>query len=145
MVLLRPNLIRVSRSYSELRQLSTFEERFSYLKLHGRVGAATFGSDRYVNQAFYTSRAWRQVRNEVIARDLGCDMGIPGHDIHVGLYIHHMNPMTLDDIESGNPDILNPEFLITVTHRTHNAVHYGDASLLPKPVVERKPGDTKLW
>lgn len=142
---LRPNLIRMIRTYSDLRRLLTFEERFKYLKLRGRVGEPTFGTERYVNQTFYTSRQWRQVREEVIFRDNGCDMGIDGYDIHSGLYIHHMNPMTVEDIESGNPDILDPEFLITVTHQTHNAIHYGDENLLPRPVVERKPGDTKLW
>jgi len=81
----------------------------------------------------------------VITRDLGCDMGVDGYEIHSGLYIHHMNPMTVEDIKLGNPDILDPEFLITVTHQTHNAIHYGDESLLPRPAVERKPGDTKLW
>lgn len=145
MVLLRPNPIKMNRNYSDLRQLLTFEERFKYLKLRGRVGESTFGYDRWMNQQFYTSRQWRDVRHEVIARDLGCDMGIEGYEIHSGLYIHHMNPMTVGDIESGNPDILNPDFLITVTHATHNAIHYGDESLLPRPVVERKPGDTKLW
>ena len=145
MVLLRPNPIKMNRNYSDLRQRLTFEERFKYLKLRGRVGESTFGYDRWMNQQFYTSRQWRDVRHEVIARDLGCDMGIEGYEIHSGLYIHHMNPMTVGDIESGNPDILNPDFLITVTHATHNAIHYGDESLLPRPVVERKPGDTKLW
>lgn len=133
------------RSYSELRRLLTFEERFKYLKLRGRVGQATFGTDRYINQAFYTSAQWRRVRELVIVRDNGCDLGIDGYDIHSGLYIHHMNPMTVEDIETGNPDILDPEFLITVAHQTHNAIHYGDENLLPRPVIERKPGDTKLW
>lgn len=142
---LRPNLIKMNRNYSDLRQLLTFEERFQYLKLKGQVGEATFGADRWINQKFYTSRQWRDVRHEVIARDNGCDLGIEGYDIHSGLYIHHMNPMTIEDIESGNPDILDPRFLITVTHDTHNAIHYGDASLLPRPVIERQPGDTKLW
>ena len=135
----------MNRSFSELRRLSTFEERFRYLKLRGQVGESTFGADRWVNQAFYTSRQWREVRHEVIVRDNACDLGIEGYDIHSGLYIHHMNPMTVADIESGNPDILNPEFLITVTHDTHNAIHYGNESLLPRPVIDRQPGDTKLW
>ena len=142
---LRPNLIEMNRSFTDFRRLSTFEERFKYLKLHGQVGQATFGHERYLNQAFYTSREWRTVRQEVIVRDRACDMGIEGYDIHSGLYIHHMNPMTIEDIESGNPDILDPEFLITVTLATHNAIHYGNENLLPRPVVERKPGDTKLW
>lgn len=142
---LRPNLIRMDRSYSDLRRLVSFEERYKYLKLNGVVGRSTFGFDRYINQAFYTSSQWRQVRHVVITRDLACDMGVEGYDIHSGLYIHHMNPMTVEDIESGNPNILDPEFLITVTHQTHNAIHYGDDSLLPRPVIARQPGDTKLW
>lgn len=133
------------RRYSELRRLGTFEERFDYLSLKGRVGESTFGFDRWINQQFYTSRQWRQVRNEVIVRDGGCDLGIEGYEIHDRIYIHHMNPMTVNQIESGDPSILDPEFLISVTHNTHNAIHYGDASLLPKPLVDRKPGDTKLW
>lgn len=133
------------RSYSELRQLATFKERFEYLKLGGRVGESTFGYDRYMNQQFYSSTEWRQVRVHVIARDNGCDLGLEGHEIHQGLYIHHMNPMTPDQIVHGDPDILDPRFMITVTHQTHNAIHYGDESLLPRPFVERRAGDTKLW
>jgi hypothetical protein len=133
------------RTYSELKRFETLEERFEYLKLHGRVGQSTFGFDRYMNQQFYTSREWRQVRQKVIVRDNGCDLGIDGYEIHNGLYIHHMNPMTVEDISSGHPTILDPEYLITVTHKTHNAVHYGDASLLARGVVQRKAGDTKLW
>lgn len=98
-----------------------------------------------MNQRFYTSREWRQIRHNVIARDNGCDLGVDGLEIHRGLYIHHMNPMTVEDIASGNPDILDPEFLITVTHSTHNAIHYGDENHLPRGLVERRPGDTKLW
>jgi len=109
------------------------------------VGQATFGFDRYLNQQFYTSRQWRQIRNHVIARDLGRDLGIDGYEIHSRIYIHHMNPMTVADITSGDPRILDPEFLISVTHRTHNAIHYGDEGLLPKPPVQRRPGDTMLW
>lgn len=133
------------RSYSELRGLKTLEERFNYLKLHGRVGEATFGSDRYINQRFYTSIQWRRLRDRVILRDDGCDLGIQGYEIHRGLYIHHMNAMTVTDIQHGNPDILDPEFLITVAHRTHNAIHYGDETLLPRRLVQRTPGDTQLW
>lgn len=133
------------RSYSNLRRLATFRERFDYLSLRGTVGKSTFGFDRWINQQFYTSTQWRQVRNAVIVRDNGCDLGVADYDIHDRIYIHHMNPMTVADIESGDPSILDPEYLISVTHQTHNAIHYGDASLLPKPVVERKPGDTKLW
>lgn len=134
------------RSYSELRRLHTFEERFNYLSLRGRVGEATFGFDRWMNQAFYRSKEWRDLRHYVIARDMGCDMGIEGYEIHRGITIHHMNPLTQQDIVDGDPGMLDPEFLISVTHQTHNAIHYGDASLLrrSKPIV-RTPGDTKLW
>jgi hypothetical protein len=125
--------------------LNTLEERYKYLALHGEVGRATFGFDRYLNQQFYTSRQWRDIRNHVIARDLGRDLGIEGYEIHNRIYIHHMNPMTVEDITSGDPRILDPEFLISVTHRTHNAIHYGDEGLLPKPPVQRRPGDTTLW
>jgi hypothetical protein len=134
-----------NRSYSELRRFETLEERYAYLKLNGAVGYATFGLDRYVNQAFYMSRQWRQLRSEIILRDNGCDLGIEGFKIHKGLYIHHMNPMTVAEITAGDPDILNPDFLITVSHRTHNAIHYGDETQLPRGPVERKPGDTRLW
>jgi hypothetical protein len=133
------------RSYSELRRLDTLAERFRYLALRGEVGRATFGFDRYLNQQFYTSRQWRHIRNHVIARDVGRDLGIDGYEIHDRIYIHHMNPMTVDDITSGDPRILDPEFLISVTHKTHNAIHYGDEGLLAKPLAERIPGDTKLW
>jgi hypothetical protein len=133
------------RKYSELRRIDNFEERFRYLALRGQVGEATFGFDRWMNQEFYRSREWRQIRHHVIARDNGCDLGVDGHEIHRGLYIHHMNPMTTSDIAQGDEDILNPEFLITTCHQTHNAIHYGDERLLPRPLVARAPGDTKLW
>ena len=133
------------RSYSELMQLDTFEERYEYLSLKGEVGRSTFGFDRYMNQQFYKSRQWRDVRLEVIARDLGCDLAVDGYEIHERLVIHHMNPMVPADIIGGESDILDPRFLITTRHSTHNAIHYGDARLLPRQVVERRPGDTKLW
>lgn len=133
------------RTYSDLRSIESFEDRYRYLALRGEVGKATFGFDRYLNQDFYTSREWRTARRTVIIRDNGCDMGMDGWEIHDGLYVHHMNPMTADDILNGNPDILNPEYLITVTLETHNAIHYGDERLLPRPPVKREPGDTKLW
>lgn len=133
------------RTYSELRRFDTIEERFDYLALRGEVGRTTFGFERYVNQRFYTSREWRQVRHHVIARDNGCDLGVEGFEIFERILIHHMNPMTVDDITHGDDDILNPEYLISVSHRTHNAIHYGDAQLLPRALTERKPGDTKLW
>lgn len=134
-----------TRTYSELRRLGSFEDRFEYLSLRGVVGNATFGFDRYINQRFYTSRQWRQVRDVVIARDLGCDLGVEGYEIFDKIIIHHMNPMTVEDIDSGSDEILDPEFLISTTHNTHNAIHYGDASLLPQPFVERRPGDTRPW
>lgn len=135
----------ITRTYSELRRLDTFEERYRYLQLRGQVGGSTFGFDRYINQRFYTSRQWRQVRDVVIARDEGLDLGIPGYEIFDKIIIHHMNPMTAEDIEHGDDDILNPEYLITTTHKTHNAIHYGDERLLARPLVERRPGDTRLW
>lgn len=133
------------RSYSELRRIHTFEERFEYLSLGGEVGATTFGFDRWINQRFYRSREWRMIRDEVIVRDHGCDLGIVGHDLHTDLLVHHMNPMTSEDIENRDGWILDSEYLITTSHRTHNAIHYGDRSLLPQPLVERRPGDTNLW
>lgn len=133
------------RSYSEMIKLETFEERFRYLSLRGRVGEETFGYDRWINQQFYTSRQWKQLRNYVITRDDGCDLAVDGYDIHNRIIIHHMNPMTASDIMHADESILDPEFLITTTHRTHNAIHYGDERLLPKPHIERRPGDTKLW
>lgn len=133
------------RTYSELRRLTDFEERYKYLALRGSVGRSTFGFDRYINQQFYTSTQWRQIRHHVIARDLGCDLGVEGYEIHDRIYIHHMNPMTVNDITHGEDSILNPEFLISTTHRTHNAIHYGDERLLPRPLTERRSGDTKLW
>lgn len=133
------------RSYSELIRLPTFEQRFNYLALHGGVGDSTFGFDRYINQQFYRSNQWRQVRFNIISRDLGCDLAIEGYEIHNRIVIHHMNPMNPGDISNGDPSILDPEFLITTTHQTHNAIHYGDARQLAKPFVERRPGDTKLW
>lgn len=133
------------RSYSELIQLETFEERFDYLSLQGEVGQETFGFDRWINQQFYTSSQWRQLRQQIIVRDEGCDLGVEGYEIHVRLIVHHMNPLRQWDIVHGTDRALDPEFLICTTHVTHNAIHYGDKSLLPKPLVPRRPGDTKLW
>jgi hypothetical protein len=135
----------VNRNYSDLIRLDTFLERYRYLSLRGQVGASTFGFDRWMNQAFYTSTEWRQARVEVIARDNGRDLGMVGYEIHRGLYIHHINPLTPDQIKRSDPAILDPNNLITVSHNTHNAIHYGDEGLLPRPPVERKSGDTKLW
>lgn len=135
----------VVKTYSELMGHHTIEDRFRYLALRGRVGETTFGFDRWMNQQFYTSSQWRMVRHHIIARDNGCDLGIEGYDIHKGLVIHHLNPMSVEDLRSGDPKILDPEFLITTTLHTHNAIHYGDERLLPYVLVERKRGDTKLW
>ena len=134
-----------SRSYSELRHLDTFEERYEYLRLGGVLGARTFGFDRWINQRFYTSREWKQVRDQVIYRDNGCDLGVEGFEIYSGLLVHHMNPISMKDLEHGEDWIIDPNFLITTSLRTHNAIHYGDDSLLPRGPVERRAGDTTLW
>lgn len=133
------------RSHSELSRLRTFDERFEYLRLKGGLGRSTFGFDRHINQRFYTSREWQDVRRYVILRDEGCDLGVIGYEIHVGPLIHHMNPIGVDDILQQEDWILDPEFLITTTHSTHNAIHYGVDSLAPKVVINRAPRDTKLW
>lgn len=133
------------RTYSELSRLKTYEERFDYLKLLGTPGRETFGFARRVNQAFYQSKEWKKARRLVIARDLGLDMGVEGYPAGPGAIVHHMNPLVEEDILSGDPAILDPEFLITVSHNTHNAIHYGSFDLLPQPVIERAPGDTTPW
>ena len=141
-------VIRMStkiRTYSELILLPTFEERFEYLKLNGAVGKETFGFDRYINQVFYRSKEWKKVRDIVIVRDNGCDLGILDREIYSRIYIHHMNPISIEDLSNKRDIILNPEYLICVTHNTHNAIHYGDADLLVKDFVERKPNDTCPW
>ena len=133
------------RRYSELRRLETFKERYEYLRLAGIVGEATFGFDRYLNQLLYTSDRWKKVRREIIIRDNGCDLGIPGYDLKSKIIIHHMNPLTLKDVEEVSENIFNPENLICVSLRTHNAIHYGDESLLPYDPVIRRPNDTCPW
>lgn len=133
------------RTFSELVHIRTFEERYEYLALDGQVGASTFGFDRWMNQKLYRSAEWRHIRNFVISRDLGCDLAMPGFEIHDRVYIHHMNPMRAYDIVHDNQDIFNIEYLISTTHRTHNAIHYGTAELLPRQYVPRSAGDTKLW
>jgi hypothetical protein len=133
------------RTYSELLQFRTFEDRFDYLSLRGQVGASTFGFDRWLNQQFYTSRQWRDLRHHIIVRDDGCDLAVPGLEVWQRPIIHHMNPLTVEDIVHGSDEALDPEFLILTSHNTHNAIHYGDKSLLPKPHVERRAGDTQLW
>lgn len=133
------------RTYSQLKQIQTFEERYDYLKLGGVVGEDTFGFDRYLNQNFYRSREWKHVRDEVIMRDNGCDLGIDGHEIRGKILIHHMNPITSEDIHRVSDYLLNPEYLICVTHRTHNAIHYGDESLIVTAPIERTQNDTCPW
>lgn len=134
-----------TRTITELYQLTTFEERFRYLALGGQVGGVTFGYDRWINQGFYRSREWKLIREEVIARDLGCDLGLEGYEIHDRIIIHHMNPMVAQDIVRGEDAIVDPEFLITTTHQTHNSIHYGDERTLRRPFSPRRDGDTKLW
>lgn len=135
----------VNRRHSELVQLGSFNDRFEYLKLGGSIGRSTFGFDRHINQRFYASRQWQDVRQYVIYRDNGCDLGVEGYEIHDAPLIHHMNPMSIEDILHGEEWILDPEFLITTTHDTHNAIHYGAKKLYPRVVPERVPNDTKLW
>ena len=134
------------RRYSELIKLPTFEERFEYLKLDGRVGKMTYGSDRIFNQAFYHSKEWRDFRSKVIARDNGCDLGIEDREIFDKLIVHHINPMTIRDLEEGGEELFNMENFICCSPNTHEAIHYGDSNLLVKTeFVERRPGDTILW
>lgn len=133
------------RRYSELILLPTFEERYRYLRLKGAVGKETFGFDRYMNQVFYCSPEWKQIRDIVIARDMGCDLGIVGREIYRRPIIHHMNPIRPEDIRDRNKMILDPEFLITTIHETHQAIHYGDEHLLLKEPITRRPNDTCPW
>lgn len=133
------------RTYTELQMFDTLEDRFDYLSLGGSIGVSTFGFDRWMNQAFYRSREWRQIRSHVIVRDDGLDLGTDDISIRGAYTIHHMNPISMQDLEEASYNLLDPEFLITCALRTHNAVHYGDKNLLPRPFIERRPGDTKLW
>lgn len=133
------------RSFSELLTIESFEDRYRYLALKGQVAAETFGSERWLNQKFYTSQEWRDLRHFIIARDDGCDLAHRSYPLHRGLLIHHLNPLTPQQLVDRDPMIFDPENLITVQHRTHNAIHYGDESQLPRDFVPRTPGDTKLW
>ena len=135
----------MNRSYSKLRQLQTFEERFEYLKLGGTVGRSTFGFDRYLNQSFYNSREWKRVRNDIIVRDGACDLGISDRAIYGKIIVHHITPITIDDVEQGADCLFNPDNLICTSHNTSEAIHYGDASLLTRIPKERQKGDTTLW
>ena len=134
------------RTYSDLIQLKTFNERYKYLCLNGFVGEKTFGVERYLNQILYKSKEWKKVRDFVIIRDNGCDLAMPDYEIFNKIYIHHMNPISVDDVINLNKDILfNPEYLITVSFNTHQAIHYGNENILPILPGERKKGDTCLW
>lgn len=133
------------KTYSELITFPTFEERFAYLRLDGVVGETTFGNERNANQAFYASKEWRDIRNFVLVRDDACDLGIPGFDIGVNPTIHHITPMTKDDVIHGESWILDPEHLITTSKDTHNAIHYGGLPTALYRFKERRPNDTKLW
>ena len=135
----------ISRSHSELVKLQTFSERYDYLRLVGQVGSTTFGFDRYLNQSFYTSRDWRQVRHAVIARDAGCDLGLEGYEIFDRVYVHHMNPLTKKQVLAADENMFDLEYLISCTLNTHNAIHYGDPKSLVRLPPERRPGDTTLW
>ena len=133
------------RTYSELCQLSTFEDRFDYLRLNGSVGKDTFGFDRYLNQQFYRSREWKRIRDRVILRDNGCDLGVEGYEIRGRILIHHINPISVEDIQTMSDLLMNPEYLICASHRTHNAIHYGDESLIITAPIERTQNDTCPW
>lgn len=133
------------RTYSELITLPTFEERYQYLRLNGRVGEETFGFDRWLNQKFYKDPEWLRIRDEVIIRDNGCDLAIPDREIYSRILIHHMNPITKDDILQRSKYLLDPEYLICTIKNTHDAIHYGDENLLVKGPIERKPNDTCPW
>lgn len=133
------------RTYSELITLPTFEERFRYLQLGGKVGEDTFGHDRYLNQMFYTSDEWRRIRRDVIVRDNGCDLGIQDREIHGLIIIHHMNPITIEDIINRSEFLLNPEYLISTVKNTHDAIHFSDERILITDPIERRPNDTCPW
>lgn len=133
------------RTVNELYRLHTFIERFEYLQIKGSIGIATFGHDRYLNQMLYKSLEWKRIRDEVIIRDNGCDLGIEDYPIYTTVVVHHMNPISIEDLLAKDMSVLDPKYLITTSLRTHQAIHYGNASILEKPFVERFPGDTKLW
>ena len=133
------------RTYSELITLSTFEERYKYLQLSSSIGEETFGFDRYLNQNFYRSKEWKRIRDFVIIRDNGCDLGVEDRTIYGKIIIHHMNPIRMKDIQDVSDYLLNPEYLICTTHQTHNAIHYGDENLLMRGPIERTVNDTCPW
>ena len=143
---MRKMMTMTIRTYTELMKLYTFEERFRYLKLVARVGEETFGFERYLNQQFYHSQEWKSIRNQIIIRDNACDLGIPGREMSKGIIIHHMNPITKDDLIHQSDFLLNPDYLICVSKKTHSAIHYGDESILFNDVtIERSKNDTCPW
>lgn len=144
-IAVRKEIEEMIRTYRELNRLETFEERYEYLRLNGIVGQSTFGYDRYLNQLLYTSDRWRRTRDGIIIRDNGCDLGVKDYEIYDKIIIHHMNPITIEDIEDDSELVFNPDFLISSSHNTHNAIHYGDKQLLRMGLVERKRYDTCPW
>lgn len=134
------------RTYSELSKLQTFEERFNYLKLGDRTGVTTFGFDRYLNQMFYSNPKWKVIRREIIMRDNGFEMGLNGYPINGSIFVHHINPISIEDIEEWSEYLIEPEYLVSVSFKLHNAIHFGDGSILTSyEIIERSPNDTKLW
>ena len=135
----------MSKSYSELIALPTYLERYRYLRIGGKVGQETFGYDRYLNQILYTSDEWRSFRNDIIVRDKGCDLGCAGYELHSRIIVHHINPITVEDVLNRDPKVFDPENVICVSHNTHQAIHYGDETMLPQLPVERTRNDTCPW
>lgn len=135
----------MNRCYQELQRLKTFDERYEYLRLGGIVGKSTFGFDRYLNQLLYTSKRWKKTRDSIIIRDNACDLGMEDYEIHSNIFIHHMNPIELEDFDISNDIFYDPEFLICTSKRVHDAIHFGDESLLPRLPIERRRGDTCPW
>jgi len=133
------------RTYSELIMLPTFKLRFEYLNVHSQIGYKTFGYDRFINQDFYHSKEWELIKDYIIVRDCGCDLGIKGREIVGNVYVHHMNPLSVEDFKTGSKFLLDPEYLISSTHITHNAIHYGSYESLPTELIERRPNDTCPW
>lgn len=144
-ILVMTMMMKSIKTYSELVKLPTFSERFQYAKLDGVVGKATFGYDRYLNQFLYRSKEWRKFRNDIIIRDEGCDLAFPDREINDRIIIHHLNPITMEDIIQKHACVFDPDNVVCVGHMTHEAIHYGDEDLLPKPPIIRKPNDTCPW
>lgn len=145
LVLCESMVVMMLKTYSELMALKTFKERFEYLKLNGVVSNETFGFDRYLNQKLYKSREWKSLRDKIIMRDDGCDLGDIDRPIHGKIIIHHLNPISREDLLNMNPIVFDPNNLICCSHITHNAIHYSEEDLLPSEPIQRQPGDTKLW